>query len=453
MSRKTLILLVACLAIVGAAILSQRRPEKGELSGPRPRPIPAIAKDTIVDLKVTLEGKTSHLKKDGTWKLLEPIAAAADEQAAKTAAEKLEQLEFGSLVTDQPARHADLELAEDRAVKVVGSDKDGKVLVELLVGKAAGSQTMVRQPGKNDVWQVQGAIKYLFAKDAKAWREKTIAAIKREDITEISLSGPDGKVTLVEEKVEGKPSTWRATSTTVPLALVDAEVMQGIVSGLTSLRASDFADGVSLADAGLEPPSAKQVSVKLKDGKTITITLGKAKGDDYYVRSNLAPEVFLVRKFGIERLLSKPIDLREKTIADIKVDDVAKLDVTGTDGVGFTLERSGETFKMTRPKGESDPVKTKAVASSFASFKAWAFADTKDPKVTGLGKPSMTATVRTKKGDGLTLTVGGLKDSTDYYVQVKGRPEILLVRKFLIDRLRKKPDDLKGGAAASPRAL
>ncbi len=445
MSKNTLILLVACLAIVGAAIFSQRRPEKGELSGPRPRPLPAITKDTIVDLKVTLEGKTTHLKKDGGWKVVEPIAASADEQAAKTAAEKLEQLEFGSVVTDQPGRHAELEVSDDKALKVVGGDKDGKALVELLVGKSVGSQTMVRQPGKNDVWQVQGAIKYMFAKDVKAWRDKSIATIKRDDITEISLEGPDGKVTVVEEKVEGKPSTWRATSTTVPLSLVDAEVMQGLVSGLTSLRASDFGDGVSLADAGLEPPTARQVSAKLKDGKVVTVSLGKAKGDDYYVRSNQGPGVFLVRKFGIERLLSKPIDLREKTISDIKVDDVAKVEVMGTDGVGFTLERNGETFRVIKPKGESDPAKTKAVASSFASLKAWAYADTKDPKVTGLGKPALTATVRTKKGESLTLVVGNLKDSTDYYTQVKGKPDVMLVRKFLVDRLRKKPDELKGG--------
>lgn len=446
MSKKTLILLVACLAIVGVAILSQRRPEKGEISGPRPRPLPAIAKDAIVDLKVTLEGKTSHLHKDGSWKLVEPIAAAADEQAAKTAAEKLEQLEFGSIVTDQPGRHGDLEVSDDKALKVVGSDKDGKPLVELLVGKSVGSQTMVRQPGKNDVWQAQGAIKYVFAKDTKAWRDKAIVTVKREDLTEITLEGPDGKATVVEEKVEGKPSTWKATSTTVPIGSVDGEVMQGIVSALTSLRASDFGDGVSLADAGLEPPAVRKVSAKLKDGKVAAVLVGRAKGDDYYIKSADAPGVFLVRKYGIERLLSKPIDLREKTISDIKVDDVTRVEVAGTDGVGFTLERSGETFKVVKPKGESDPVKTKAVASSFASFKAWAFADTKDPKVTGLGKPALTATVRTRKGEGLTLLVGNLKDSTDYYAQVKGKPEVLLVRKFLVDRLRKKPDELKGGA-------
>ena len=82
-------------------------------------------------------------------------------------------------------------------------------------------------------------------------------------------------------------------------------------------KAQDFGDSVKPADAGLEPP-ALTVTVDLKGGKKATALIGNKKGDDeYYVKTPEAPQVFVVKKYNIERVLKRPIEFRDKTLCDI----------------------------------------------------------------------------------------------------------------------------------------
>lgn len=161
MNRKTLIAVgvLAVLAIVAVVVL--RQPEKGETVGEKPRPVPKLAAGLFDTLTVTKGTSTTTIKREGDkYKMTAPGAFAADDNAAKSAFEVLEKLEFGNVVSDQKAKHAEFEV-DDKGLKVVVK-KGEQVLAELLVGKSVGGNTLVRVPGKDDVWQALGSIKYNF---------------------------------------------------------------------------------------------------------------------------------------------------------------------------------------------------------------------------------------------------------------------------------------------------
>src|SRR5262249_32287041 len=95
---------------------------------------------------------------------------------------------------------------------------------------------------------------------------------------------------------------------------------------------------------------------------------------------------------------------------------------------------------------EADPAKVSSVAGAFQAWKAASFADSTDPKVTGLAKPTGKVSVRTKDKKVLTVMIGALKGD-NYYLQVTGRPDIYMVPKYSAERILKKSDDLKKGEA------
>ena len=69
---------------------------------------------------------------------------------------------------------------------------------------------------------------------------------------------------------------------------------------------------------------------------------------------------------------------------------------------------------------------------------------------TGLDKPRATITVETAGGKA-TVKVGALTtDSGDYYVQKDGSKDVVLVKRFAVDRLLKKPADLAPTLPGAP---
>ena len=48
-----------------------------------------------------------------------------------------------------------------------------------------------------------------------------------------------------------------------------------------------------------------------------------------------------------------------------------------------------------------------------------------------------------------TLKIGGVKDGTDYYVQKAGSPDVMMVKKFAVDRFFKKASDVSKTQAAA----
>jgi hypothetical protein len=322
------------------------------------------------------------------------------------------------------------------------------------VGKAANNLTMVRLEGKDEVWQAVGSLKYDFDKDASAWRDKSITTFADADAQRIDIASKSGgKIALVRPAAKDAGAggaEWTVSESSVKVDPLDKSVASGIISALTAWKANDFADGAKPADTGLDAPE-NTITIGLKGGKKVGVLIGKKKGEeDFYVKTVDAPQVFLVKKYNLERINKRPIEFREKILCNLNEGEITEISVA-RDKDAFTLvkqpgKKADEAWKVTKPAGVTlDTAKVNAIVGAFKDWKATSFAEDSSPKATGLVKPTATISAKTNlKGSGCVLKVGSeLGDKQNSYVEKAGIPDVFTVPKWSLDRVLVKVDDLK----------
>ncbi len=451
MNKKTLIALGAFVVLGIIAIVALRAPEKGERASDRARPIPPLDAAQITTVDITKGGVTTTLKKEGdTTRVTAPVAYAADPGNAKAVWEGLGKMDVSDLVTEQPSKQSEFQVDDKEGVHVVAKH-DGQVLADLIVGKSVGAGTMVRMPGKNEIWQASGISRYTFDKPASDWRDKSISTFAAGDVQKLEVAAKGGaKVSLKKTGTkEGSEDKWQVVDSTLKIDKLDNATANQMVSALSSWKANDFADGVKLAEAGLEPP-ALTITVGLKDNKSVTVLLGGKKGEDeFYAKKSDAPQVFLVKKYNVERIDKAPVEFRDKTLCNIDGADVTEVSVAAGDK-SYALVKSGSDWKATKPKMEVDAAKVTPITNDFKEWKATAFAEDQSPKDNGLAKAKViTAKSKEKGAPVCQVKVGDeSKDKLSYFVMGAKSNDVLLAPKWTVDRILVKPDDLKKATVA-----
>jgi hypothetical protein len=448
MNRKTLIAGLVFAGLILATVLLMRSPEKGTRTPESaPRPIAKLTTDSFDTMEITKAKATTVIKKDGeAYKIVQPLSYPADKDAAKLAFEALTKMEFGDVVSDQKARHGEFELGAD-SLRVV-LKKGDKPVADLHIGKTNNQITMTRVEGKDDVWTTSGMFKYQFDKDTAAWRDKTITGFDEKDAAKLQITTKAGaKIVLSKPAAPdaGPAPDWQVVEASVKVEPFDKSVASGVASQLATWKANDFADSAKTEDTGLDAPDLT-VTVSLRTGKEHTVLVGKKKGDeDFYVKTADNPQVYLVKKYNLDRVNKRPIEFRDKTICNLKGDELTEVAVIH-DKDSFTLSKQGKDWKATKPAGfTADDSKVSSITNAFSEWKALGFAEDNSPKATGLAKPTATIAAKSSvKGHACQLKIGGeTSDKGNYYVQVDNQPDIFTVAKWSVDRIIVKVDDLK----------
>src|SRR5450631_325546 len=448
MNRKTLIAGLVFAGLILATVLLLRSPEKGNRTAEStPRPVAKLSADSFDTLDVTKAKVTTTIKKDGdNYKIVKPIDYPADKDSTKQAFEALAKLEFNTIVSDQKARQSEFEVGDD-GLRVTLKKGDA-VVADLLVGKTANQMTMVRVAGKEDVWSTTGIFKYQLDKDTAGWRDKGITSFDEKDAEKLEITAKDGSKIVLSKpapKDAGPAPEWQLVESSVKVEPFDKTVAGGVVSQLASWKANEFVDSAKPEETGLASP-ALTITVKLKGGKQQTVMIGNKKGtDDFYVKAGDRPQVYLVKKYNVERANKRPIEFREKTLCNLKSDELTEVAVA-RDKDSYTLAKQGSAWKVTKPAGfTADDSKVSPIAGAFSDWKAQSFAEDNSPKTTGLAKPTATIAAKSNvKGLCCQLKVGTeTSDKSNYYVQVSGQPDVFVAPKWGVDRILVKLDDLK----------
>ena len=331
--------------------------------------------------------------------------------------------------------------------------KGAAAVGELLIGKAVGAGTMVRVPGKDDIWQANGSIRFTFDKSETDWRDKSITTFTVADAEKLDITSKTGgtiSLKKADKKAETKAGAagandeWTVVTSSVPIPKLDSTVAGGMVSALASWKTNDFGDNIKPDVSALNDP-ALTIAVSLKGGKKVTALIGNKKTEDeFYVKSDTSPQVFIVKKWAVEHINKRPIDFRDKSICDIDAAELTEVAVThGAES--YTIVKNGKDWKATKPaKTEVDSSKVTPIAGAFKAWKATGFAD--DPsslKAAGLVKPQATIVAKSKAAT-CSLKIGDeSKDKQSYYVQAGNAPDVFTVAKWSADRVLVKVADIK----------
>ena len=476
MNRKTLTALGVFVVLGALALVALRQPEKGERAADHPHPVAKLDPAQITTLEVTRGGATTIIKNDaGKYRVTAPVAFAADEASAKAAFEGLGKMDVSDLVTEQKAKQTEFDVDDKAGIRVVAKHDD-KVLADLIVGKSVGAGTMVRPSGQDDTWRATGITHYLFDKGPSDWRDKSIVTFPLAEAGRLEITSKDGAKVVLQKAAAGqdakpdakqdvkqdakkgpKDDKWEVVQSSVKIDKLDTSIPSGIASAMASWKANDFADGVTLAQAGLAPP---ELTVTLgapdaKDGKSVTVLIGGKKGDDdeVYVKKADAPQVFLVKKYNLDRINKRPMEFRDKTLCDLTGAELTEIAVSAGDR-SYTLSKSGADWKASKPaKLEVDSGKVNPIVGAFKDWKGNGFAEDQSLKDNGLAKPK--AVISAKAGGkssapACQVRVGDeTKDKVNYYVASAKSADVYTAPKWAVDRILVKPDDLKASTAAA----
>jgi hypothetical protein len=274
---KTGVLLLV-LAGLGSYIWFVERKNEPKPEGEREK-VTVLAVDKAKAKEISLvvaSGEAIRLVKEGSaWKVTAPFAAPADTSAVESMLTSLEKLEADEVVVEQAANPAEYGLDKpSRTVSAVVEGAPAPLKVEFGAKSPDGSSVYARAAGSPKVYLVPQWVEGSFDKKPFDLRDRDLLHVKRDDVRQLEVAGPEGSYALARtdagEWAFTKPVATRAGRWSVDGLLGTVENLR-----MDSVAAEAAAD---VKPFGLDKPT-RSVSLVLKDGSTRALELGAAAPD------------------------------------------------------------------------------------------------------------------------------------------------------------------------------
>jgi hypothetical protein len=385
----------------------ERDPDAGE------KLYPALAADAVDVVSLAGGDETIRLERDAeSWRLVEPVAVAADTATVEDLIGAVERLEIDETLAGTGERAADCGMDPPRRVLRL-LDEDGQELARFELGGevAGGGLVYARAPGRPDVFTVGSGIAGSLEKSAFDFRDRDLLHVERDAVVGLEVSGPEGEYALHKSGDE-----WRFTR---PLETRAGRwSVDGLVGLVAGLRMEEVAaeQAESLAEYGLDPPARRVVVDAGEAGRRILEIGSATEAGRYYARDAASRLVAVIPPALVEDLQKGVDELREKRVADISSFDVQGLSavVGGQERVWTRSTGKGEdgfdehTWKRSVPdEAEVERSEIEDALYDLGGLEASAFVDAPGPDSRyGLDAPLAVVKVRRLDKPELVIELG-----------------------------------------------
>ncbi len=328
--KKLLVLAVLFGALLAYVLLFERGkvPEKRQI----------FRLPTFEITKIELSGKDGTVvleKKDKhTWRITQPIQALADSGEVEALLKSVVDL-----VASQQLGKVD-EL-KDLTDDVTGFSKPyftlklwrGDKPLTLVIGKEtplSGSRYALLKE-KQEVYALSTYATTPFEKTADELRDKHLATLKPAEVQRFTVKSKHQTLAFAAKR-ENNEQAWDMIEPVK--AKADTWAVKDLVRQLTDLKAADFPtgkDAPSFEKAGVTPEKAQYIVTLQGKHTTDTIYFGERKpaSDQVYALNPAKQELMLVKDDILDALDKKPMDLRDKRLADFETYKVQQIEIEG----------------------------------------------------------------------------------------------------------------------------
>jgi hypothetical protein len=442
---RSTIALVVVLGGLGAYIYFVTWKKAAEPASKQEKVFAGVQTDKIDELKLTSDkGDVTTLKKEnGSWQIVAPVAAKADETEASGIANALGQVEIVRVIDENPTDLKGYGLEMPRiAVDFKGaSDKDHH---RLLIGDKSptGADLFARRNDEKKVFLIPAYQETTLNRSTFDLRDKTLLKFERDKVDGIDVSAAGKTVQLAKDNAE-----WKITE---PLqARADYGAVEGLIGKLQTAAVksivADTASATDLKKYGLDKP-AVSVDLKLGSARATLVLGGKADDKTVYARDASRPAVVTVESTLADDLKKGADEFRRKDIFEFRSYSANRVELT----------RNGQTVAFDKVKGQGndavdkwrrasptagdvDKDKIDALLSRLSNMRATSFVDASAR--TGLGMPALTVFAKFDDGKKEERVTFGKVDS-DVYAARPGEPGAAKVDPMDFTEVNKTLDEL-----------
>jgi hypothetical protein len=283
------------VALVGSTLLTSADKSIDDL---RDRSVIGVSQFDIRGLILNNEhGKLTLTKESGEWKVKTPFEGDADESEINSLVSEITAAKAEEFVADA---NPDLKKYGLEGAKIsLTLQLQGNERV-LTVGSEVDGSHYAKTSERSQVFKIDSALYDKLTIKPATLRSKDIIQVKQDEVTEIQITNPNCKV--VAEKKEDK---WVVKE---PADKKDKDFSSWKVFSPLETKASDVLDAAPAAARAKLAKPAVTIQLTTRDGKTTTVKVSSADGDDAYVTVDGKSGVFKVGKSVLEQLSFKIAD-------------------------------------------------------------------------------------------------------------------------------------------------
>jgi len=451
MIKKTTLLVLVCAAALGAGVyyFDWKKGEESKSAVDTSKPAFSIQASDIVSFTIAHPAQPGDSpirfeRRDGAWRIVQPIQTDADQSTAdgivdQLAAARVSQTESGStdrrkaFGLDPPQASVEFQLANGSKHGIQIGDKD-----------FTGESTYTIVDNGQSVSLLPQFLATSAMKSLDDLRDRAVLHLDSEQVVSFELKNSAGDISASKDKNE-----WKFATPAGPLAGKDAvdSLLQAVASAKMVSVASETPD--SLARYGLASPA---ITFTASGGKATVFTLvvGKKDGTAYFARDLSRPTIFRIDG-EIEKKLSENFgDLRDKQVLHVDTADMQRIQIEGTAGsVVVSRKPDGSddwTFESPADR-KGKPVSSWKVLDPLGTMRAEEVIDHPAPNLLAqVSGPGIRVVLTGKDGKELNLRVS--KPSGDFvYAQASGDAALYKLKKEVFDQLNLGPADLAAGDA------
>ena len=460
MNPRTTAVLFLLAAALGAFVwLYELEGEEGRQAAleSKDRLFPGLGSDQVewVELATT-DGQAVRIeRRDGAWQLVKPIEYRADAFVVDGIVGSLTQMTRESAFANpQPPETYGLGAgARELAFGAAGAEHRVRIGAQTPVG----GNDYVSVAGRPEVFVVRSYRVSALGKRLDELRDKRVVDASPDAVESIAVRWPDGHVALAREG-----GAWQLREP-VP-GPADEATVQALLSTLSTLRASGFADApMPDAQTGLDHPELV-VELGLAPGaeggekRSVSLAMGKLlPGGDRAVRAG-GPTLFLVSGSRIDDVPRTLVAYRFKQLAKFPPDSARRIELAfaAPEGapVAITGTRDEEGSWSSAPEA-MDPEKLRALVDELSQLRARGIlADSMGAeglRGLGLDPPRAKLTVTGEGGKPLAeVHLGNAREGGAILAQAAGNPGVFELDPAVGEVLPASLEALRAGFLAKP---
>jgi len=325
----------------------------------------------------TPAGEIELIKKNEYWQIVKPLQARGDNQKIGDLLAQVTNARIQQFIADDRGDLHAYGLAEPRGSLTIfkQDDKQGQMLQIGGVPEKNKDQLYVRFLPRGEVYTLPKTLQEILNTVPNDLRDRHLVRIDTNILDRITIEGT-GKPKLILAR---KGEAWTIASGNNQPA--NSDEAQRLINTLNNEQVAKFVEdtAANLAKYGLDKPPTQLTFSSFASENTaetaagehpfLTLSFGKAEGDQVYARVGEEPFVVAVKRSLLDDIWTDPLQWQERAIFKFKPEEIHRLSIV-TDREQSLVRTGKNDWKWIVGNGPINKVNVQSLLNALASLHA-----------------------------------------------------------------------------------